>query len=164
AGFAPSKGNPSKYAKVPSIKARVEEIIAAVGEKIAERLGERINARAQSPPALPRISGIAPRTGEQMVLSRERLAWEAAVAAFSSMANYVRINANGDPEFDWSNVTPEGWAAVRSLTIETYMEGRGEGAREVKRVRFQLYDKNAALLNLANVMGWVAKTRPDSLD
>ena len=34
------------------------------------------------------------------------------------------------------------------MTVETYMEGRGENAREVKKVRFKLAGKRAALVDL----------------
>jgi phage terminase small subunit len=34
------------------------------------------------------------------------------------------------------------------VTVDTYVEGRGEGAHEVKRVRFKLCDKLGALRDL----------------
>jgi phage terminase small subunit len=37
-------------------------------------------------------------------------------------------------------------AALQKVTVEDYVDGRGEAGRDVKRVRFKLADKRAALL------------------
>jgi hypothetical protein len=39
-------------------------------------------------------------------------------------------------------------AALQEITVETFMDGRGEDAREVRRVKFKLADKRAALVDL----------------
>jgi len=39
------------------------------------------------------------------------------------------------------------------VTVKDYVEGRGEDAREVKRVRFKLADKRAALVDLGRHLG-----------
>lgn len=39
-------------------------------------------------------------------------------------------------------------ATIQELTIETYTEGQGESAREVKRVKVKLHDKRGALAEL----------------
>jgi phage terminase small subunit len=39
-------------------------------------------------------------------------------------------------------------AAIQELTIETYLEGRGDDAREVKSVKLKLHDKRGALSEL----------------
>lgn len=39
-------------------------------------------------------------------------------------------------------------AAIQELTIDTYMDGAGDDAREVKRVRLKLHDKRGALRDL----------------
>lgn len=46
------------------------------------------------------------------------------------------------------DMAPEHSAAIQELVIETYMEGRGELTREVKRVRVKLHSKTAALAEL----------------
>lgn len=39
-------------------------------------------------------------------------------------------------------------AAIQELTVETYIEGTGDDAREVKRVKLKLHDKRGALAEL----------------
>jgi hypothetical protein len=39
-------------------------------------------------------------------------------------------------------------AAIQELTIDTYMEGKGDDAREVKRVKLKLHDKRGSLAEL----------------
>jgi phage terminase small subunit len=61
--------------------------------------------------------------------------------AVSNMQDYV--GAHGQL-LDMSQLTREHAAALQEVTIDTYMDG----AREVKRVKFKLYDKRAALVDL----------------
>jgi phage terminase small subunit len=45
------------------------------------------------------------------------------------------------------------------VTIDTYVEGHGEDAREVRRVKFKLGDKSAALVALGKHLGVFAATK-----
>jgi phage terminase small subunit len=49
-------------------------------------------------------------------------------------------------------------AALQEVTVEDYVDGRGDdgrgdGARDVKRVKFRLGDKRAALVDLGRHLG-----------
>jgi hypothetical protein len=54
----------------------------------------------------------------------------------------------GDPVLDFSGLTHDQGAVLHEVTVDTYVEGRGDEAREVKRVRFKLCDKLGALRDL----------------
>jgi phage terminase small subunit len=46
------------------------------------------------------------------------------------------------------DLAPEDAAAIKTIVVDTYVEGGGEEAREVKRVRLELHDKRGALAEL----------------
>ena len=58
------------------------------------------------------------------------------------------IGPDGSLVLDFEILTRDQAAALQEVTVETYMEGRGKNAREVKKVRFKLAGKRAALVDL----------------
>lgn len=70
---------------------------------------------------------------------------ELARLGFSNMLDYLNISRDGEPYVDLSEMTREQAAAVQEVTVEDYLEGRGEDAREVRRVKFKLVDKKGPL-------------------
>ena len=73
--------------------------------------------------------------------------------AGANMADYMKANPAGDPYLDFSALTRDQTAALHEVTVEAYVDGRGEDARDVKRVKFKLYDKRAALVDLGRHLG-----------
>lgn len=86
-------------------------------------------------------------------VTQEKLIGEFAKIAFSNMGDYMRVGPDGDPVLDFSNLTPEEASAISEITTERYMEGNGEDARELKRVKFKLHDKLSALVSLGKHLG-----------
>lgn len=79
-------------------------------------------------------------------ITAERVAEEMALLAFSNMGDYVVATEDGHAMVpDFSKLTREQTAAISEVTIEEFMDGKGEGARQVRRVKFKLYDKKGAL-------------------
>lgn len=87
---------------------------------------------------------------------REQLAKEAGADAikvvqelirlgYANMHDYMRVTPDGDPHVDLSKLTREQAAAIQEFTVDEYTEGRGENARDVKRVRIKLVDKRGPL-------------------
>ena len=69
--------------------------------------------------------------------------------------------ANGDPFLDFSKLTRDRAAALAEVAVEEFVDGRCENARAVKRVKFKLHDKRAALVDLGRHLGMFRKgTRP----
>lgn len=93
------------------------------------------------------------RLRKKREISADRIMEELASIGYASMKDYVRLDGNGDPHIDLSNLDEPNWAAISQLETETYIEGRGDDATPVKRVRFKLHDKQSALVNLAKMIG-----------
>lgn len=66
----------------------------------------------------------------------------------ANLLDYFRLTSDGDPVIDLSRITPDQAAALTEIQVEDFLEGRGEDAREVRRVRIKMADKRAALETL----------------
>ena len=73
---------------------------------------------------------------------------ELAKIGFANMLDYVRVTEEGDAVVDLSKLTREQAAAIGEVTVEDFKDGRGDDARDVRRVKFKLSDKRAALVDL----------------
>jgi phage terminase small subunit len=88
------------------------------------------------------------RVLERYAVTEERVTRELALLGFANMADYMRPGANGLPVLDFAGLTRDQMAALTELTVEEFKVGRGVNAREVRRVKFKLADKRAALVDL----------------
>ena len=104
-----------------------------------------------------RITAIDKRVLGKYEVTRERIVEELAKLGFSNMTDYTSITEDDDVVLDFSEVTRDQMAAVKEITSETYIEGRGDDARPVKKTNFKLYDKRAALMDLAKLEGHVVE-------
>lgn len=78
---------------------------------------------------------------------------ELAKIGFANMQDYMRVTPKGDPFIDLSALTRDQAAAIGEVTVEDYKDGRGKGARDVRRVKFKLNDKKSALDSLGRHLG-----------
>src|SRR5882762_11035679 len=69
------------------------------------------------------------------------------------MADYMRVGPDGDPVLDFSKLTRDQAAALTEVTVEDFLDGRGEDARQVRRVKFKLASKLLALELLGKHLG-----------
>jgi phage terminase small subunit len=74
---------------------------------------------------------------------------ELAKIARASPLDYMRINEDGEPIVDLRGLDRDRAAALSEVTVEDFPSARGAGKREVRRVKFRLYDKLSALDKLA---------------
>src|SRR5271154_3926882 len=80
------------------------------------------------------------------------------------MMDYMKIDpATGDPRLDWSDLTREQAAALTEVTVDDYVDGRGDTARDVRKVKFKLGDKRAALMDVAKLFGWIVEKRENKI-
>lgn len=116
----------------------------------ASRLLANASVRARLTELQERVTE---RVVEKAVITKEEVLAELANIARANMLDYVRIQESGDAYVDLSKMTREQAAAIGELVVEEYTEGRGETARDVKRVRFKLLDKKGALDSVAKHFG-----------
>jgi phage terminase small subunit len=104
--------------------------------KVSARIGELKGAAAQA-----------------STIEAVRVLTELAKLAFANMADYLRVGPGGDPVLDFSKLTRDQAAALVEVTVEDFLDGRGEDARQVRKVKFKLADKRAALVDLGKHLG-----------
>lgn len=90
---------------------------------------------------------------ERPGVTRARIVEELALIGFANMQDYMRSGGDGDPYLDFSKLTRDQAAALAEVIVEDFKEGRGEDARDVRRIKFKLSDKQAALEKLGKALG-----------
>ena len=72
------------------------------------------------------------------------------------MADYVTMDSEGAPHFDYAKISRDQASVITDLMIDEFMDGKGDNARPVRRIRFKLADKRQALVDLGRHLGlWV---------
>lgn len=128
-------------------------IRAGYSEKTADQQGSRLLANVKVAAALQEAQA---KRAARTEITQDRVLEELARIGFANMADYMRPGANGDPILDFSQLTRDQAAALTEVTVETYVEGRGDKAEDVKRVKFKLADKRAALVDMGKHLGMFA--------
>jgi len=100
---------------------------------------------------------------EHSGITQARVAVELGRIGFANMMDYMRIGPSGDPVLDFSNLTREQAAALTEVTVDDYIDGRGKDARDVRKVKFKLGDKRAALMDIAKLFGWIVERRENKI-
>ena len=99
------------------------------------------------------------RALDRYAVTKERLVGELARLGFSNMLDYIRIGTNGDPFIDLSGLDKDTAAAIGEIVVEEFKDGRGEDARDVRKIRFKLHDKRAALVDRAKLGGFLVERK-----
>jgi phage terminase small subunit len=120
-------------------------IRAGYSQRTAYSQGQRLLKNVEIAAA---VADKAEKQLEKIDITAERVLRELALIGFANIENYVRIGPEGDPYIDFSGLTTEQAAAIVEMTVEDFKDGRGEDARDVRRVKFKLADKRAALVDL----------------
>lgn len=117
-------------------------IRAGYSEKTAYSIGQE---NLKKPEIAKAIENAERERLQRIGVRAEKVLEELARLGFSNMLDYLNISRDGDPYVDLSEMTREQAAALSEVTVEDFMDGRGEDAREVRRVKFKLADKKSAL-------------------
>lgn len=133
-------------------KSATEAYKLAYGSKVksANANGARLIAKDS---VAKRIEELKSAGAELAIVSISEVLQELKLIGFANMQDYVRIGADGDPYFDVSEMSREQAAVISELTVEDFKDGRGDNARDVRRIKFKLHDKRAALVDLGKYLG-----------
>lgn len=138
-----------------------EYLIDLNATQAAKRAGYSANSAAHigaenlgKPEIQAAIAEAQARTRARLEITRERIATEYAKLGFSNMLDYMRAGPDGDPVLNFADLTRDQAAALAEVTVEDFKDGRGEDARDVRRVRFKLADKRASLDSLSRLLGF----------
>lgn len=85
-------------------------------------------------------------------ITADRVLQEMGKIGFANMRNYIRLNG-GDPYVDLTDCDLDQFAAISEVTSEDFVEGRGEDARDVRKVKIKLHDKKGALVDIGRHLG-----------
>jgi len=91
--------------------------------------------------------------GKRTEITQDRVIAELAKLGFHNMMDYISIETDGYAYVDLSSLTREQAAAITEITVDEYVEGKGEDAREVKKVKIKLTDKKGPLELLGKHLG-----------
>lgn len=86
--------------------------------------------------------------------SRERNVAELARMAYANIEDYTR-QVGEERVIDLSGATRDQLAALQEITVEDYLDGRGKDARQVRRTKIKLADKQGAIERLNKMFGWI---------
>src|SRR5258708_2581385 len=117
---------------------------------VADANASGLQTKARVAARIAELKGLA---AQASTVEATRVLTELAKLAFANMADYMRVGPGGDPVLDFSKLTRDQAAALVEVTVEDYLDGRGEDARKVRRVRFKLADKRGALVDLGKHLG-----------
>lgn len=124
---------------------------AGYSKKTAYSQGNRLLKKAEIKIALQReadrVIGKAELTADMVIDELRKL-------AFSNMDDYIeRDDKGGAIRVRLADITREQAAAIQEVTIEETIVGAGEAAVPVRKIRFKLADKRAALVDLGRYFG-----------
>ncbi|MCW0014896.1 terminase small subunit [Rhizobium sp. BT-226] len=129
-------------------------IRAGYSAKTAQQQGSRLLLNVVVQEELSRQQS---KVAERLEITKERIVDELAKIGFANMLDYMRAGHDGDPYLDFSGLTRDQAAALSEVIVEDFKDGRGDDARDVRRVKFKLHDKKGALVDLAKMLGFITE-------
>lgn len=100
-----------------------------------------------------RVEEILSEGARQAGVTVERIVSELAKVGFANMGSYLQATSDGDPFFAYADLSDDEKAALAEVTVEDFTDGRGEDARQVRKIKFKLHDKLGALDKLGRHLG-----------
>lgn len=102
---------------------------------------------------MARIQNILGEAAAKTDIKVERILEELARIGFANMLDYVSIGQGGDANLDLTALSRDNAAAISEVVIDTHNARDGKDTVVVRRVRFKLLNKRAALVDLGKHLG-----------
>lgn len=141
-----------------------EYLIDLNGAAAATRAGYRAKDAASMGSYLVKVPRIAQSIKERQEARAAktddlaaRVIAEIEKLAFASLGDIVETGKDGNPRYRFDKATPGHMASISGLDIDEYMDGHGENARQVKKVKVRYHNKVDALTLLAKHCGIIDK-------
>lgn len=127
---------------------------AAIRSGYSEKTAGAIGTENLAKPLIAKaIEEAQQARSERTEITADRVLNELAKLGFSNMMDFMRVGADGDPVTDFSALSRDKAAAISEVTVETFKDGTSKDARDVRRVKFKLTDKRAALVDIGRHLG-----------
>lgn len=128
-----------------SLNATRAAIEAGYSKASARVLGHRLLTKVHISAAIEK--SLANRL-TKFEITTDNVLHEIAKLSFSNMADYIKVQADGTGYIDLSALTRDQAAALSEVETTEYIEGRGENAADVRKVKIKLADKGMNLERL----------------
>ena len=129
---------------------------AAIRAGYSRKSARVTGAETLTKPAVEKaIAAARAKVEAKLECTADDIAREMHRLGFANMLDYMQPGADGDPHLDFSKLTRDQAAALTEVTVEDFKDGRGEEQRDVRRVKFKLADKRAALVDLSKLLGYM---------
>lgn len=136
-------------------------LAAGYAERSARSTASTILAREDVRAAIAEAEGKLQATHEDEL---ERILDELRRIAFGGLGDFLRVTPDGDPFIDLSRASREDLNTLDSAEIEDFTDGRGENARDVRRVKIKRADRLKALELLGKHFGLGNRREEEAVD
>ena len=100
-----------------------------------------------------RVAELQDQAAARTSITVARVLEELAKIGFANPLDYMKVQEDGTAYVDLKDMTRDQAAAISEIQVDEYMEGRGEEARPVKKVKLKFHDKRAALMDIGKHLG-----------
>lgn len=97
-------------------------------------------------------------------ITREKWLAEVAKVGFFNMGDALHVTGEGDPFIDLSKLSREQMAAIAEAEVHDYTDGRGDDARNVRKVKVKAHSKLGALETIGKHFGFLKERVEISAD
>jgi len=142
--MAPLNGKQKMFGKeyIIDLNATQAAIRAGYSVKTAYSQGQRLLKKVELQAF---IQSQMDKRSSRVEITADNVLKELALMGFANMLDYITVNDDGSAYVDLKNVTREQAAALSEVVVDQYVEGNGEDAKPVKKIKIKLADKKSNL-------------------